>query len=131
MNKPIIHDIEVGQRVRSFDFPDWSERHGTYGIHAEGDYVGTPAYRPACFWEGVVVAIVKRGERYGYHDDNRSYTLEDPHADRYVIEVERRVWDGVADPHPPASVVTAPVNGTRTLSLYTFGVQPVEEGEQA
>ncbi len=124
MNKPIIHDIEVGQRVRSFDFPDWSERHGTYGIHAEGDYAGTPAYRPACYWEGVVVAIVERGERY-------DSWLQDPHADRYVIEVERRVWNGVADPHPPASVVTAPVNGTRTLSLYTFGVQPVEEGEQA
>tara|TARA_R100001224_G_scaffold9531_1_gene4958 strand:- start:88 stop:462 length:375 start_codon:yes stop_codon:yes gene_type:complete len=124
MNKPIIHDIKLGQRVRSFDFPNWSERHGTYGIHAEGDYVGTPAYRPACYWEGVVVAIVKRGERY-------STWLQDPHADRYVIEVERRVWNGVADPHPPASVITAPVNGTRTLSLYTFGVQPVEEGEQA
>ena len=126
MNKPIIHDIEVGQRVRSFDFPDWSERHGTYGIQAEGDYVGTPAYRPACYWEGVVVAIVERGERYGTWLGGRPFVRTS-----YVIEVERRVWDGVADPHPPANVITAPVNGTRTLSLYTFGVQPVEEGEQA
>jgi len=89
-----IQDIQVGDKVRSFDFAD-TLRDGTeYGRDLEGER--------ACYVEGTVV---------GFDDENFE-------CRRYKIEVSRRVFGGKEDStiDPREAVVYPPVNGTPKLS---------------
>lgn len=98
MNKPII---KVGDRVRSYDFPD------------------LPGMKTTCYVEGVVEAIgpfVGEAGPYG--------------CDRYTIRIERRVWQRKEDEkwkegrEFPTGRVYPPVNGIPTsLGGITRGVE--------
>jgi hypothetical protein len=85
--------IQVGQKVRSFDFAD-----GKWGRDLIGER--------ACFIDGIVTDITNMipGED-GF--------LMDVGCDRYVIEVELRVFGGKAV-DPEATTFYPPVNGTPT-----------------
>ena len=101
--------ITLFDHVRSFDFADRPE-----GRSIEGSR--------ACYAEGVVVAIVKRGETFpvpgvgevAFHD-----------CDHYAIKVTRRVFRGEARAEFEAFVFP-PVNGTMTWDdEVTNGVERV------
>ena len=77
--------IEVGNRVRSYDFP-----RGEHGRQLEGER--------ACYVEGIVEDFKK---------------LEG--CERYVIRVERKVWAGEEVEDPYRGHVYPPVNGTAKL----------------
>ncbi len=116
---PTIHNVCVGDRVRAFDFASYSAKLGTYGIDVNGDGPD----RGACYYEGEVLDIIERGSHYRWEQDGQTleYTAD---CDRYVIAISRRVFDG--EEVASAGVhVFPPVNGTRTLRGYTFGVQPM------
>ena len=73
--------INLYDHVRSFDFPQFGDHRALEGEHA-------------CYAEGVVVAIVKRGEVFpqaggAFHD-----------CDRYAIKVTRKVFRGEEQPLP-------------------------------
>jgi len=78
-------EIQIGNRVRSFDFAD-----GPDGRALEGE--------SACYVEGVVMAIEEiRG------------------CDRYKILVDRDVFSGKESDNRVGNEVFPPVNGTPTL----------------
>jgi hypothetical protein len=77
--------IQVGNRVRSFDFVQ-----GDFGRDLEGER--------ACYVEGIVEGFKK---------------LEG--CERYVIRVERKVWAGEEVEDPYRGCVYPPVNGTAKL----------------
>ena len=117
---PTIHEIEVGQRVRSFDFASYSIKLGVYGIDVNGDGPD----RGACYYEGEVVDIIEHGESFTFHDgdDNRVVSFSD--CNHYAIRVTRLVING-AECSDEALYVFPPVNGARTWRGFTFGVQPM------
>ena len=82
--------IQVGDRVRSFDFADTFEDGTHYGRDLEGDR--------ACYVEGEVVGF-----------DN----IEE--CDRYRILIERDVFGGKEDDRRIGRLVMPPINGTPTL----------------
>ncbi len=82
--------IQVGDRVRSFDFADTFEDGTQYGRDLEGER--------ACYVEGVVVGF-----------DN----IEG--CDRYRILVDRDVFGGKDDDRRIGRLVTPPINGTPKL----------------
>lgn len=128
---PTIHEIDEDDRVRSFDFASYSPRLGVYGVSVDGDGPD----RGACYCEGVVAQIMERGEVVTVLDENGvEVDVSWNDCDRYLIRVTRRVFNGVeCSDHP--RFIFPPVNGTRTLGGYTFGVQPVglsiDEAQQA
>ena len=92
-------EINVGDKVRSFDFPS---------VHR--DLEG----HDACFVEGVVVGITD--------PDNHSEFGIPRDCPRYKVVVSRQVWQG-RDVTPSAREVFPPVNGTPGLfSLKADGV---------
>lgn len=92
------HDVEVGDRVRSYDFPE------SIPGYQDPD---SRRHRSPCFVEGTVVEIVDHPESP---------------CQAYKIAVERRVWGGEeTDDHAPFA--TPPVNGVqKTMGGVTFGV---------
>lgn len=106
-----FQEINRFDHVRSFDFAD-----GPEGRSIEG--------RRACYVEGVVVAIVPRGE--DFQTASGGVTFHD--CDRYAIRVTRRVFRGF----PRAEFETfvfPPVNGTMTWADgVTNGVERVSLG---
>jgi hypothetical protein len=89
--------IQVGDKVRSFDFAEPGE---SWGRDLEGDR--------ACYVEGVVV---------GFADW--------PDCKRYQIRVDRRVFGGKEKPIRDPEVFP-PVNGTpSTMGGVTDGVEKV------
>lgn len=94
MKQDYDKDIQPGERVRSYDFPD----------HAE-----TLSGKQACYMEGVVQSV---GEFDKF-----------PDCDRYKILVERRVFRGKTVKLDAPLVVYPPVNGTpSTFGGVTHGV---------
>ena len=95
--------IEVGTRVRSFDFPLMTREGLALGVELEGER--------ACYMEGVVEAI---GE-----DD-----LEG--CRRYRILVDKIVRSGVVSPlnvpEGERALIYPPLNGTPTFGSKCFGV---------
>ena len=86
-------DIQVGSKVRSFDFADTGRNGQVYGRDLEGER--------ACYIEGTVE---------GFDEDNFD-------CRRYKIRVERRVFSGKEDAKvdPREAHVYPPVNGTPTM----------------
>lgn len=95
--------IEVGTRVRSFDFPLMTSEGLALGLELEGER--------SCYMEGVVQAI---GE-----DD-----LEG--CRRYRILVDKIVRSGAPSPvnavEGQAPLIYPPLNGTPTFGSKCFGV---------
>ncbi len=90
-----MKEITVGMKVRSFDFA-----HGTFGRDLEGER--------ACYVEGEVVSI-------GEVMDG---------CQRYCIKVERMVFGG-REEECPNPFIYPPVNGVRTISGVTDGVEAI------
>jgi hypothetical protein len=101
-----IKAIKVGDRARSFDFPDnLLSRDPENAEHA-------------CFAEGLVVAITDPATHPQFRD-----------CARYVIHVERRVFGGSSerDQGLVGQIVYPPVNGTPSLfGGATNGVEVVK-----
>lgn len=95
--------IEVGTRVRSFDFPIMTREGLPLGLELQGER--------ACYMEGVIEAI---GE-----DD-----LEG--CRRYRILVDKIVRSGLEQPvvvgEGQRPLIYPPLNGTPTFCSKTFGV---------
>ena len=85
--------IQVGDKVRSFDFAGPFANGAKYGRDLEGER--------ACFVEGVVEAVV---EREG--------------CPRYEIRVNRDVFGGEESDRRVGNLVYPPVNGTPSLFGY-------------
>lgn len=84
--------IQIGSKVRSYDFPDdnqWRQENGK-----------------ECYVEGTVIGFK---------------TVEG--CDRYVIQVERKVWAGKEVEKPYKGYVYPPVNGTPKISGVCNGVE--------
>ena len=84
--------IQVGDKVRSFDFADAYENDDGETVVIGRDVEG----KRACYVEGVVTAV-QRG----------SYGME-----QYVIEVTRDMFSGAESDRRVGKVVHPPVNGT-------------------
>lgn len=100
-----VETFQVGDSVRSFDFPGWDEVRGeALGMNTTGERVS--------YVEGVIVALIPAGR--GYH----------PHP-TYEISVTRIVRGGeICDVEGAGVTVCPPVNGTPTHKApgHTFGV---------
>lgn len=98
--------IKIGDRVRSFDFR-----------HAHGDGDDLEGER-ACYIEGIVESFAR---------------IEG--CDRYVIRVDRDVWQGQDVPHDArgcrvGTVVNPPLNETpSTTGRATCGVDLIESAK--
>lgn len=101
MEKPEI--VQVGDRVRSHDFPRLLRDPET----------GLPTGLGACYVEGVVEEV---GLFQGFHHD----------CTRVKIRVERRIWDGRESALPGGGhdgYVYPPQNGIPTYGGHTFGIE--------
>ena len=92
--------VQVGDKVRSFDFAD--PRHPEWGRDLEGER--------AAYVEGLVVAVLPAGAEFAVE---RGKVACFPDCDRYAIKVETRVWSGKREaPREAETWVFPPVNGT-------------------
>lgn len=103
-------EIQVGDRVRSFDFP---QTQGT-----DPPLTG----RNACYLEGVVEAILPAGV------SAPETGMVFPDCPRYVIRVTRQVFRGEDRDRDVGSLAFPPVNGVTTLvwDRPTFGVLKID-----
>lgn len=101
------HDVNVGDRVRSYDFPEC--------IPAYLDPDDERRFARSCFVEGTVVAVEGHPESP---------------CKAYRIEVDRRVFAGKENGVAGREVATPPTNGTpMMMGGVTFGVfQLPDEG---
>lgn len=102
------HDIQVGDHVRSFDFP--THGHPTWGRDLTG--------ARAAYVLGEVTEILKCGDT----DIRSGAVFHD--CDRYVIRVTGRVFRGQMH-EVPDPFIYPPVNGTPTYTTVTDGVERV------
>lgn len=104
MSVKIDQSITVGDRVKSYDFPD--------------NLVYDPERAELCFVEGEVTRITRK------MIDPQGF-LHDVGYDMYQIDVDKRVWDGVEE--YTVETVYVPVNGTEQMFSKhpTHGVHKV------
>lgn len=106
------HEVNVGDKVRSHDFP-----------HRE------PEEGHECYVEGIVEAILPRGETRLFEIDGMMEEVSFPDCDRVVIDITGRMWDGEWQDASELeyNYVFPPVNGVPTFSGVTRGIELIEE----
>lgn len=112
---PTIHALDTGDRVRSFDFPNYYPNLGVDGLDLDGER--------ACYIEGEIVGFI--GLDLSLDVDGVTFGPTQD-CERYVIRVTRIVRCGETIEQPGRDFICPPINGTPgSLGGTTFGVQPM------